>query len=155
MIDQSRYLCLNLGHEEFAIPLLGVKEVIGLPDMTPIPQAPSHFAGIMNLRGQIISVMDLRVKLGIKGLVSSETTVIILDLGSSSLGVVVDQVNSVQVLTKEMIAEKPMIEQTKAHEYITGVFRRDEALILVLDIAKALSVEDHSALRQQAQMKAA
>jgi purine-binding chemotaxis protein CheW len=148
MIDQSRYLCLNLGQEEFAIPLLGVKEVIGLPEMTAIPQAPSHFAGIMNLRGQIISVMDLRVKLGIKAVASQETTVIILDLGTGSLGVIVDKVNSVQVLTKDMIAEKPMIEQSKAHDYITGVFRREGALILVLDIAKALSVEDRSALKQ-------
>lgn len=150
MNDNSRYLCLNLGQEEFAVPLLAVKEVIGLPDTTPIPQAPSHFSGIMNLRGKIVSVMDLRVKLGIKPTGSDETTVIILDLGDYNLGVVVDKVNSVQVLTKEMVSEKPVIDGGKGHDYITGVFRKDDHLILLLDISKALSVEDRSTVMKQA-----
>lgn len=149
MINTNRYLCLNLGLEEFAVPLLAVKEVIGLPETTPIPQAPSHFSGIMNLRGKIISVMDLRVKLGIKPTASDETTVIILDLGDYNLGVVVDKVNSVQVLTDDMVADKPHIDGGKSHDYITGVFRKDEHLILLLDISKALSVEDRSTVQKQ------
>lgn len=134
----SRYLCIHLGNDEFAIPLLLVKEVIGLPDMTPIPQAASHFSGIMNLRGKIISVMDLRVKLGMKGQSTSETTVIILDIDGHSLGVVVDKVNSVQVLSPEMTSEKPAIDSTRASEYIQGVFRRHDKIVLILDVAKAL-----------------
>ncbi|MBX2995809.1 MAG: purine-binding chemotaxis protein CheW [Bdellovibrionaceae bacterium] len=134
----SRYLCIHLGNDEFAIPLLLVKEVIGLPDMTPIPQAASHFSGIMNLRGKIISVMDLRVKLGMKGQSTSETTVIILDIDGHSLGVVVDKVNSVQVLSPEMMSEKPAIDSTRASEYIQGVFRRHDKIVLILDVAKAL-----------------
>lgn len=134
----SRYLCIHLGNDEFAIPLLLVKEVIGLPDMTPIPQAASHFSGIMNLRGKIISVMDLRVKLGIKAQTTSETTVIILDIAGNSLGVVVDKVNSVQVLSPDMMSEKPAIDSSRASEYIQGVFRRNDKIVLILDVAKAL-----------------
>lgn len=118
MIDNSRYLCFNLGKEEFAIPLLSIKEVIGIPEITSVPQSPSHFLGIMNLRGQVISVMDLRQKLGIKNSKTDETSVIILDLGANQLGVVVDQVNSVQLLTKEEISEKPVVDNSKVHEYI-------------------------------------
>lgn len=134
----SRYLCIHLGSDEFAIPLLLVKEVIGLPDMTPVPQAAAHFAGIMNLRGKIISVMDLRVKLGMKVQTGNETTVIILDIEGNSLGVVVDKVNSVQVLTPEMMSAKPVIDSARASDYVQGVFRRNDKIILILDVAKAL-----------------
>jgi purine-binding chemotaxis protein CheW len=151
MIESLRYLCFNLGKEEFAIPLLSIKEVIGFPEVTPVPQSPTHFLGIMNLRGQVISVMDLRLKLGLKTMKSEETSVIILDLGGHNLGVVVDQVNSVQLLTKEEISNKPVVENSKTHEYITGVFRKEEKLILLLDIAKALSIEDRSAMAKQQQ----
>jgi purine-binding chemotaxis protein CheW len=141
MTDNSRYLCFTLGKEEFAIPFLSIKEVIGVPEFTPIPQAPNYLLGIMNLRGQVISVMDLRIKLGIKPTTTEETSVIILDFGESQLGVVVDQVNSVQLLTKDDVAEKPAVDGSKAHEYILGVLRRENHLVLLLDIAKALSVE--------------
>ena len=62
----QRYLSFSLGSEDYAIPLLSVKEVIAVPEITPIPFTPSHFLGIMNLRGQVISIIDLRSKLGIK-----------------------------------------------------------------------------------------
>jgi purine-binding chemotaxis protein CheW len=146
MIDNSRYLCFTLGKEDFAIPLLSIKEVIGFPELTPVPQCPPYFLGIMNLRGQVISVVDLRQKLGIKTTKTEETSVIILDVGNNYLGVVVDQVNSVQLLTSEQVSEKPSVDGSKAHEYITGVFRSENKLILVLDLVRALSVDDRSAI---------
>lgn len=146
MSTMIRYLCFGLGSEEFAIPLLSVKEVIGLPEITSVPQTPAHFLGVMNLRGSVISVMDLRLKLGIKSASQQETTVIILDLGDYQLGVVVDRVNAVLPLTAEQIGPKPVVESSKSTEYITGVFRKEERLVLLLDIAKALVVEDRSAM---------
>lgn len=143
MSQTSRYLCFHLGVEEFAIPLSAVREVIGVPDVTPIPQSPSHFLGIMNLRGKVVSIMDLRIKLGIKPAASEETAVVILDFESFSLGMVVDQVSSVQQLTPEQTNDKPVIENSKAADYVTGVFKNQEHLVLIIDIAKALSVEDH------------
>ena len=144
MTESLRYLCFHLAKEEFAIPLLSIKEVIGFPEITAVPQSPSHFLGIMNLRGQVISVMDLRLKLGIKAGKTDETSVVILDLGDHQLGVVVDQVNSVLLLGGEEISDRPGIDNSKAFDYITGVFRKNEKLIFVLDIARALSVEDRS-----------
>ncbi len=154
MNTQTKYICFSLGHEEFAIPLLSVREVLGVPPTTPIPQAPSYFIGIMNLRGSVISVMDLRQKLGIKPATSDETGVIILDLGDYYLGVVVDSVNSVQSLEESEISEKPVMDNQKSYEYISGVFRKDNKLVLLVDIAKALSVEDRSALGQKNLAKA-
>lgn len=149
MTTTSRYLCLNLGTEEFAIPLLSVREVLGMPEVTSIPQTPNYFVGIMNLRGKVISVIDLRVKLGIKPVSSEETAVIILDLDESRFGIVVDQVNSVQEISQEELDSKPSLENSKANEFISGVFKRDKNLILVLDITKTLSVGDKAIVNKQ------
>jgi len=148
MTPNDRFLCFQLGKEEYAVPLLSIKEVIGMPDVTPIPQSPPHFVGIMNLRGSVISIMDLRLKLGIKPSATEETSVMILDLGDYQLGVVVDCVNSVARLNAEDISEKPVMETSKAADFVTGVFRNGEKLVLLLNIAKALSVEDRSVLQK-------
>lgn len=155
MNDNLRYLCFNLGHEEFAIPLLSIKEVIGMPDVTPIPQSPAHFLGIMNLRGQVISILDLRQKLTIKPSNVGDPSVMILDLPNYKLGVVVDQVNSVQMISADEVSEKPTIDTSKNHEYVTGIFRKGEKLILLIDIVKTLSLDDHTSLAQQQHRKAA
>lgn len=155
MSDSSRYLCFDLGTDEFAIPLLSVREVLALPEVTAIPQAPPHFLGIMNLRGLVISIMDLRLKMGVKVQKSEETTVIILDFGECSLGVVVDRVNSVQSFSPEELSEKPQIDAGKAMAHMTGVVRRNDKLIILLDIAKALSIEDRVALNAKPQTKVA
>ena len=60
--NSNRYICFNLGAQEYGVPLLSIKEVLGLPEVTPIPQCPNYFLGIMNLRGKVVSVMDLRTK---------------------------------------------------------------------------------------------
>lgn len=148
-MNSKRFLCFNLEKEEFAIPLISVREVIGVPDVTPVPQVPAYFLGIMNLRGQILSVMDLRTKLGVKSSRSEETAVIILDLGEYQLGVMVDQVNSVVELTESDIAEKPPMDSSKISDMITGVFRKNEKLILMLDVVKSLSIEDRKSIQKE------
>ncbi len=146
--ENNRYLCFTVSQEEFGIPLLNVKEVIGFPDITPVPQTPNYFLGIMNLRGNVISVLDFRLKIGQKSNRTDETTVMILDLGGYNLGVVVDCVNSVLAVKPEQLSPRPVLETNKNNDYITGVYRRDDRLVLFVDIAKALSVEDHSSIRK-------
>jgi purine-binding chemotaxis protein CheW len=142
----DRFLCFSLCVEEYAVPLLSVREVIGVPDITPIPFTPSHFKGIMNLRGQVISVIDLRTKFNIKPTEKSETSVIICDIGESSLGVVVDSVNSVIHPEANEVSSRPNIESSKNTDFISGVYRRGENLVLLLDVNKALSVDDRNAI---------
>lgn len=146
---EGRFLTFSLGSERYAIPLLSVKEVIAMPEITPIPFTPSHFLGIMNLRGKVISVMDFRTKLGIKPGASTETAVIICDLAPLCLGVVVDSIESVASPKANEISDKPEIQSTKATDYITGVYRRDQDLVLLLDVAKALNVEDLRSIANQ------
>ena len=147
--NSYRYICFNLGNQEYGVPLLSIKEVLGLPEVTPIPQCPNYFLGIMNLRGKVISVMDLRTKIGLKTQNNSETSVMILDLGEQLLGVVVDKVNAVITINTKDITEAPKMEETKATDYIESVYRHNEQLILLISIAKALSIEDHLVLSQQ------
>lgn len=155
MIQGDRYLSFSLGQEDYAIPLLEVREVIAITETTSVPYAPPYFIGIMNLRGQVISVIDLRKKFAIKPKETSETAIIICDLGTVSLGVVVDSVNAVLLANASDISERPEIDNTKRTEFITGVYRKDDKLILLLDIAKALSLEDQKAIAQNATAKKA
>lgn len=147
-MKSNRYICFSLGSEEFAIPLLSVKEVIAVPEFTPVPFTPSFFVGIMNLRGQIISVIDLRQKFGIKPQNNLETAVIICDLNSLFIGIIVDSINNVISPSEEEISEKPEIKSDRPSDYITGVYRKDKRLILFLDISKTLNVEEKRILQK-------
>lgn len=139
---EEKYICFNLAEEQFAIPLLAVKEVIKLQEVTSVPQMPHHILGIFNLRGQVITVMDLRKKLNLPTAQTSETAIMILNFGKNLLGVVVDSVNFVQTVQSSEMQEKPMSLAGAASNSVVSVFRREDQLILVLDIAKALSVEE-------------
>jgi purine-binding chemotaxis protein CheW len=151
----SRHLSFSLGTEEYAIPLLVVKEVIAMPEITPIPYTPPHFLGIMNLRGQVISVMDLRQKLSIKPTNSAETAVIICDLNTICIGVVVDSINSVLSPAPSEISEKPEIQSNRNIDYITSIYRKDKRLILFLDIGKTLNLQEKTFISGNTQLKKA
>ncbi len=150
----SRFLSFSLGEEEYAIPLLSVREVIAVPNVTPIPYTPPHFLGIMNLRGNVISLIDLRKKFAIKPKENAETSVIICDLGDVALGVVVDSVNQVLTPRENDISAKPSIESNRNTDFITSVYRRDKHLVLFLDIEKALTGEDKAAIQKSTQKAA-
>lgn len=144
----ARYLAFSLRTEQFAIPLLEVKEVIGVTEATAVPQMPPYFKGIINLRGQIISVIDLRVRLQLpKGTDGPETSIIILDLGSVSIGVIVDSINSVLAIAPEELSNAPDGTGLK-DQYVKGVARKDNKLTLILDIAAVLSINDLNSIKQ-------
>lgn len=138
-MNQERYLCFNLGTEEFGVPLLSVKEVLAIPEITPVPFAPSHYVGVMNLRGQVISIIDLRSKFGIKTNTSTETSVIICDLIKSTIGIIVDSINSVASPELDQLCPKPQIQGNNTSEYITAIYRRADQMILFIDIFKTLN----------------
>jgi len=148
--SSNRFLVFSLQNENYAIPLLSVREVIAMPEVTPVPQSPAHFVGIMNLRGQIISILDLRQKFGLKTQFNPETSVIILDLDGSSLGVVVDSVNSVINPTESELSEPPDLEQTKNSDAIIKIYRDKNSMILILDVWKMLSKSEKKHLENKA-----
>lgn len=152
----ERYLAFLLGKEQYAIPLLQVKEVIEMSEPTPIPQAPPYFLGVINLRGQVVSVLDLRSKLDLPKVEKGpKTAIIILDLGPSlCLGVIVDRINSVLAFHSEDVSPPPDTLSGQ-NQYLTGVARRDKRMTLILDIKAALSLTDISAVRNNNLLTAA
>ncbi len=149
-ITNQRYICFSIHDEEYAVPLLSVREVIGVPEVTSIPFAPSYFIGLMNLRGQVISILDLRLKFGHKNPKGSETAVIICDFSGVSIGVVVDSVNSVIAPSATDLAEKPAMQNSKANDFVTGVYKKENRLVLLLDLGKSLSIEDQKTVSKVA-----
>lgn len=148
--DRQRYLVFSLAGEEYAVPLLEVKEVIGYVESTPIPYAPPYFKGVINLRGQVISVIDLRSKLNLtKAPASQERTIIILDLEPQCLGVIVDTVDRVIALAESDLSPVPTLEKLPPAVCLRNVARLDQRLILLLDLRASLGVEDRQALQSQ------
>lgn len=152
----NRYLVFTLNGESFGIPLLKVKEVIGMTDVTSIPYAPSHFKGIMNLRGQVISVIDLRLKMQMKRAdITGETSIIIIDLAPIFLGVIVDDVHSVMAIESANMSAAPDVEGQMKTRYLTGVAKKDKKLILLLDVDRILNVDDIKAIKNKNYSEAA
>lgn len=149
--EPGRYLCFSLAQEKFAIPLLSVKEVLGNLQFTKVPQSPPYFKGIVNLRGQIISVIDLRQKMKINSKLADgvEATTIILDLGALTLGVMVDSVDYVKEYSAEDLGEPPATDSSVNTDFILSVAREREDLVLVIDIKSLLNVSDYKALNDQ------
>lgn len=152
----DRYLAFSLCGEQFAIPLVDVKEVIGMTETTPVPCMPAHFKGILNLRGQIISVIDLRAKLRLKKAeFGRETSIVILDMEPLRLGVIVDSIDCVMAVTEENLSEAPRIGGGSYEKDLIGVARRDDRLTLLLDIRAALDTDESKTMKNQIANKAA
>jgi len=154
--ELERFIEFCLGGENYAIPLLMVREVISIPETTPIPKAPPHFLGIMNLRGQVISIIDLRTKLKIKPSENSDQAVIIVDFNGMNIGVVVDSINKVLAFSRNDAQQMSELDsQQLSSDYILGVFKKVDGLTVLLDIAKSLDVKDMNILQVSAAKLAA
>lgn len=151
----DRFIEFSLGDEDYAIPLLMVREVISIPETTPIPKAPKHFIGLMNLRGQVISIVDLRNKLTIKPKeVISDSAVIIVDFKGMNIGIVVDSINRVLAFSRNEIQEMPELQSQVKSDYILGIYKKEDGLTVLLDIAKCLDVKDYNVLKSLGQQAA-
>lgn len=144
----SRYLSFSLGKSAYAIPLLSVKEVIAMPKITAIPQSPAFFLGVLDLRGDVIPVIDLRKRLDIKPAENQETCVIICDLASLNIGIVVDSISAVIMPAVSEISDTPPFSASKADSCITGIYRARDGMVLLLDPAQLFGAEDRAAFHK-------
>jgi purine-binding chemotaxis protein CheW len=127
-----RFMEFTLGHESYAVELLMVKEVIIPPEMTPIPKAPSFVCGLMNLRGIVLSVIDLRKKLGITPNEDKiHNAVIIFDLGDQLVGAVVDCIQKVVTIPQDCI--KPVPDSDLNSQHFLGILQQDKKLTMWID----------------------
>ncbi|MCW3999475.1 MAG: chemotaxis protein CheW [Candidatus Bathyarchaeota archaeon] len=127
----------TIGEVNYGVPVEQVREVRDMQTVTPVPGAPAFVEGVTNLRGQIITVMDLRKRLGLSLGANAGEKIIIIDLGNNAVGVVVDSVTEVSTI-REPDIEKNSVAST-LDESIIGVGKQGNHLTIILDIAKTIA----------------
>lgn len=133
------YLTFTLGPEEYAIDILKVQEIRGYEPPTTIANAPPFIKGVINLRGIIVPIVDLRIKFGVgKAEYTPFTVVIILSLAARIVGMVVDGVSDVTHLRDDQVCPTPAFAATVDTRYIQGLGTLDDRMLIVLDIEKLL-----------------
>ncbi|RLB86908.1 MAG: chemotaxis protein CheW [Deltaproteobacteria bacterium] len=142
----GKYLTFTLAGEEYGIAILKVKEIIGLVPITPVPKAPSFIKGVINLRGRVIPIMDLRLRFGMEPLDYNDRTCIIVveaDIGESAgiMGLVVDSVSEVSNISAEEIQQTPTFGTQVDTDFILGMAKPEGKVKILLDIDKVLSPE--------------
>jgi purine-binding chemotaxis protein CheW len=138
--DGQRFLEFTLGEESYAVELIHVREVITPPELTPIPKAPPHVCGLMNLRGLVLTVVDLRKKLSIQpGKDQTQSSVIIFDLGDRLVGAQVDNIQRVIAVATENIKPVPDADASLVTQNLKGVIQNAGILTLWLDVQRLLS----------------
>jgi purine-binding chemotaxis protein CheW len=141
-----RYLTFRLGEATYGIGILKVQEIIGLMRITPVPGTPPHVRGIVNLRGRVIPVMDLRRRFGMAAVPDTERTCTVITQvigahGPATIGVIVEDVAEVVDLPLDRLEAVPEFGAGIRSEYLTGVARLGENVVLLLDIDAVLSHE--------------
>ncbi len=145
----GKYLTFCLAEEEYGLEILKVRELIGLMEITYVPKTPDHIRGVINLRGKIIPVVDLRTRFGMNSQKATEKTCIIVvevvNHGSSVLmGILVDSVSEVLDIKEDQIERAPTFGSGVNTNYILGIGKIKDAIKILLDIDKVLSDEDMS-----------
>jgi purine-binding chemotaxis protein CheW len=128
----------TVGDVYYGVPVEQVREVRDVQAVTPIPGAPSYIEGVTNLRGQIITVMDLRTRLNLQKKEGGGEKIIVVELGKAAVGVVVDAVTEVTTIAGADI-ERHMQVTKKLQEYLVGVGKQGEKLVVILDLTKIIS----------------
>ena len=150
----GKYLTFILENEEYGIALLKVKEIIGMMPITTVPQTPQYVKGVINLRGKVIPVSDLRLRFEMPAAKYTERTCIIVveiqgEAATIQIGIVVDSVSEVMNIKAEEVAEAPSFGTKVETDYILGMANMDGQVKILLDIDRVLT-EDAMAKVEQA-----
>ena len=142
----GKYLTFALGNEEYSVPVLKVREIIKMMDITAVPQVPEYIKGVVNLRGKVIPVVDLRLKFGFPAQDYSERTCIIvvevrLAAGARMMGMIVDHVSEVMNVAKEEIEPTPEFGDEIQTDYMKGIAKVRGQVKILLDLDRVLGVD--------------
>ncbi len=139
----GKYLTFVLGDEEYGIEILRVREIFGLMDITTVPQTPDYMKGVINLRGKVIPVIDLRLKFSMpEEKYTQETCVIVVEVNKTHIGIIVDSVSEVVDISTSEIEETPPFGQGIDTSFMMGMGKVKEKIIILLNIEMVLSSEE-------------
>jgi len=148
--DKKQYVIFYLADKKFGVNINQTKEILSNSQMTFVPDSPDFISGIINLRGAVVPVVDLKMRLNIKGEKNNrQEKIIIVELDGLTAGMMVDDVKEIEPLTKENIVNLPDLARKLDSDYIEGVGRagKDEELLLLLNLKKVLTNHEIEALR--------
>jgi len=144
----GKYLTFNLADEEYGLEILKVREIIGIMDITAVPQMPPHVKGVINLRGKVIPVVDLRLKFDMESAEYTDATcVIVVDVGTL-MGIIVDTVQEVLDIDDTEIDPPPPLGASVDTSFILGMGKVKDAVKILLDIDKVLTEEKELATEE-------
>jgi len=135
----GKYLAFALGQEEYGLAILDVREIIGLMAITSVPGVPECIKGVINLRGKIIPVIDLRLRFGMPKLdYTKETCIIVLNVADTLMGILVDHVSEVLDINQEQLAPVPQFGSRVRTDFITALGKINDKIKILLNIEKVL-----------------
>ena len=138
----GKYLTFSLAEEEYGLEILKVREIIGIMDITAVPQMPEYVKGVINLRGKVIPVIDLRLKFGLPPAeYTDQTCIVVVDVGSLT-GIIVDTVQEVLDIEGSQIDPPPPLGANVDTTFILGLGKVKDEVKILLDVDKVLSTEE-------------
>lgn len=143
IVTESQLVTFLLGEDEFGADIMDVKEIIRVPDITKVPNAPSYVEGACNLRGNILPIIDGRTRFNIERKPKDETSrILVIDVEGKATGMIVDKVSEVIRVTTDNIEETPQIVKNVDSDYLNGVLKLNNGkrLVMLLDVVRALNV---------------
>src|SRR3972149_5985544 len=147
----GKYLTFVLCGEEYGIEILKVREIIGIMNITPVPQTPGHIKGVINLRGKVIPVLDLRSKFGFEEAThTKETCIIVVEVHNVLTGIIVDTVSEVLDVSASELEESPHFGNSVDTAMFLGMAKIKDKVKILLDIDKVLGTEDINAVESLA-----
>jgi purine-binding chemotaxis protein CheW len=157
---EAQFVTLGIDREVFAVPVDLVLEIVAMRPLFRVPDAPAHLAGLLDVRGQAVPVIDLRLKLGLNAAPTTDNTrILVLEVPVSGrrlvLGLIADRVFEVTILDNSTITPPPDIGTSWRSEYISGVGRQGDNFVIIFDLSRLLSSEDAAFLRADAAAPAA
>jgi len=140
---ELQLVSFNVGTEEFGVDILKVQEINRMVEITRVPQAPHYVEGVINLRGKVIPIVDLRKRFGLELKEHDKNTrIVVVDIGGNILGMIVDSVSEVLRLPADTIEPPPEIVTGVNSEYIKGVAKLEDRLLIFLDLTRVIDAEE-------------
>ncbi|MDY0167808.1 MAG: chemotaxis protein CheW [Thermoguttaceae bacterium] len=141
----------KLGEETFGIEITRIREIILIGEITRVPETPPYVKGLINLRSTVIPVIDLRTRFSLaESELTADSRIMVLNVGSRMIGIVVDSVNEVLRVTQEQLSPSPPTVISGGNEYMTGLVRLKEDLLILLDVDRLLGDDETRALMDAA-----
>ncbi|HEY9085789.1 MAG TPA: chemotaxis protein CheW [Candidatus Tyrphobacter sp.] len=140
MGESVQVATFNLGSEEYGVDISQIQEIIRMVEITRVPRTPAFMDGVINLRGQLIPIIDLRTRFGMERLAPTKSTrIIVTDIGAKRVGIIVDSASEVLHIPIEAIEQAPEMIAGIATDYLQGVGKVGDRLIILLDLTMVIS----------------